>query len=788
MGIKVALVGRPGRHLVWLPILVLLSCSPGPVQADDNTRSRSRQLLDELKTRNLRLSSARSTEQPSAAESFQFEFHFGSDTKSTRRVVVETNGNESAFLYTFADGVPICYSRAKLTLMIAQRPLPHWSVVGNHGFEFNCVKASSKTFGVFELKPLKGSATDNVTLNLGPLFAMYLQGESPFAWSCPFGDCDLLGTRPSGSRVRIDFAPDVFLAEVDGGLFPIRRFYARSREGEGVAFCRCQVQREPLRSILSFNADSYAALLQEPGTSLELVGPNDSAHFDPRISTETENDKAIRAVGLALLKQFPPRFDVVEDVVTIDGLKSAATDWDAGQPVNAAELKRVHALLLKLLFPSKRKSAAEKWSPTFDRDEPYLRLEIACGPDATVAVVRKVGELLLDPKQDQGVRAEAIAFLSEIGPPVASTLMQDAAKAFSNEDRIPKQLLYLHSSLQARYGEPTERYVELLREGIKDASIDRTERVEFLVSLGVLGRVDIDNPLLSDLLQTAGKTRGRALELSRALSMNGSGQAALVRLIESTDVPAPRDDMLTALSEYACPPVSAWRDVLRLAEKHLLDENASERLRAAAFVIVCRKDQQPAEVKRRIQHAIGTGLPLVSTWAFEEIRRRKSGFQFLPEIAQGLETDSKYVQYSAAYALLEACIDAKPGAIPDGALRMTEGMLAHENSEVRVAALRALGKLAARGMAIDAATKQTVVANAIQTDDLMEMMVAVSLFDLTTPGKLAINFPRQANLSLRLDRDAMDWWMQHHPQVRTRLKEIAAELKRNSQAPGQQRK
>lgn len=788
MRVKAASADSYGMHLLLLAVLLQFSGNNRLAQADDDPGTRSRRLLEELKTRCLRLSSTRSGEQPSAADSFQFEFHFGADVTSMRRVIVESNGRDSAFLYLFADGVPICYSRARVAIMIAEGPPPHWRAIGNHGFDFNCVEAKTDSLNVFNIKLLKASVVNNVTLDLGALFGVYLQDEPPLAWTSPFGDHDLFGSRSTGSRMRIGFAPRAASSEIHGGPFPIQRFSARNPEGAGIRFCRCQVDREPLRSILSFNDGSYTAFRQKSAALGHSIEGTNNVHFDPRISTETENDKTIRAVGLALLKQFPPRFDVVEDVVTIEGLKSAAKDWDDGQPVNAAELKRVHALLLKLLFPSKRKSAAEKWSPTFDRNEPYLRLEIACGPDATVAIMRKVRELLLDPKQDQRIRAEAIAFLSEIGPPVASTLMQDAAKAFSNEDRIPKQLLYLNASLQARYGEPTERTVELLREGIKDGSIDRTERVEYLVSLGVLDRVDIDNPLLSELLQTAGKTPGRAMELSRALSMNGSGQAALVRLIESTDFPGPRDDMLTALSEYACPPVATWKDVLRLAEKKLPDENAPERLRAAAFVIVCSKEQEPAELNRRIQHAIGTGLPLVSTWAFEEIRRRKSGFQFLPEIAQGLGTDSKYVQYSAAYALLEACSDARPDAIPNAALRMTEGMLAHENSEVRVAALRALGKLAARGLAIGAATKTTIIANAIQTDDLMEMMVAVSLFDLTTPGKLAINFPRQANLSLRLDQDAMDWWMKHHGEVRIRLKEIAAELKRTSQAPGQQRK
>ena len=764
-------LNRKARWIAGILFTGLILIRPGThqtVRAEEGLASTTHSIIDRLKSQTLRLSN----QPPSFAKSFQFEFRFGTDINALRRVIVESNGRESALLYLFADGVPFAYFRAGLRLFVDHREPAAWEI-GRGGFDFSCIKIAMGEYGLLNFKQSVPNDSNNVSLELSDLVALFINGERPAMWTSDFDECTLLGALPKGSRVRIDVPR---IDATNGRLFPIRRWSEFTSEGSGIAFCRFQVNSDPLRSILSFSPDTYPEFVRDAGNAIGSSNRGGPSHFDPRIPLDVERDKTIRKVGLALLKQFPARFDVVEEGEAIKLMRSIAATWPPEHAVVSTELRHVRSLLRRIIVPTKRQSANDKWSPFFDPDEPYLRFEIACGPEATQTIVEHVSQVMLDPARGPGVRAAAIAILSDIGPPVGGNLMEDAARAFAAEDGIPARLLYAHASLQARYGTPTERTVELLHAAIRDVTIDPEEQLACLASLGILNRGDVPPPLLSELLPAAIRMPGGAIEVSRALAMNSTGQAALMNLIETHDLRAPRKDMLTALSESVFPTMPAWDRVLRLAAAQLQDKSAPDAARAAAFVIAGRDNEDDAGRTARIRAAAVSELPLLAEKAFREIHDRKLGVEFLDEIRTGLEVRTKATQLAAAFALVAVCVEANPKTLPSAAVQRVHAMLAHDNSEVRVAALRALGKLDGSGIPIDAATRKTVVVNALNTDDLYELIHCVDFMYVATRGKLEIEHPRYSDLTSRMDQAAMQWWAANHTQVRRRLKELAAEL------------
>lgn len=759
--------------ILSLSLSTYLACAvQSPVWAAEDGRvdsAEAKRRFSEASRHVLRLSS----ESPSWSSSFQVEFQTTdgrrTDGFATTRYVLETNGRQSGMLQLSAAGMPTGYFQQGRAIGIDIRGQTGWISAAGGGFRFDCFAMSKSGASVPRMAVTEDAATNRVSADIGGFLNFILNPSKPVMLRSPFGESTILLSRAEGAAAfsRIDLAPQVAPRD-----FPIRRLSLAGADGHAVTFCRIKRGLIP-RSILSFDAKSYSALKKLAGDGIREIPWDEVSHAVSPSRIRGELTPAEREVGLQLLGLIPIDERVRAEAHNVAHLQRQVTAWGNGSAVTLAALERTAELLRRIANPPARSPVPEKWAPEFDPSDSYYLVECNCGPVVTANLFAKLEATVLDASADHRLRAAALAIVNEVGLPVDSRLVENVKRAFADGKPASSQLVCLLACVQSRFGVPDEACIEILRGGVRNGTLTNEERVECVISLGLLGRGDVAEDTSSAFFEAVESAGPRRKELCRALACNWSGQETLFALLVSSGNLALKADIWSALSAYVDATSPIWKKLLALSARAFQEEGAPAAMRAGAFVILSRDAANNVGKDKRIVSALQSGMPDLQLVALNEVSSNAD--QFLPAISLVIQSTDPGVRAKAGSAIASTFASGRPPT--PAAFDALAQMVVHDDGAIRAEATVALLLLKTRGVPVPEPIINALIDRALAAPKPKDMLEPLLHLGNVRPGLLRFDIPHRENGWVRDERAACEWLDDNSEHVRRCLEELAAERK-----------
>ena len=298
-----------------------------------------------------------------------------------------------------------------------------------------------------------------------------------------------------------------------------------------------------------------------------------------------KDNETTRQLGAALLRRFPTDSDLTvssEELRRMNGILSTLPD---ATPSHVQEsLSRLRVIGEKHVWRGMQKQ--ERFNIRYDRFKTASRTEIAFGPEMARMLRNGLASVVTNSRQTAETRCDAIDLLGQFGlPPMSATLGSIQRELQSDSSQAVQVAL---STLRVRQGVADNDDLARLHAAVLERDLPVGVSTQVVEVLAITDELRTDPDVLNIVLAKDGPSGAVSSRRVRALAANGSGQSALLDLLEQGDGRLQLLLGITSLCDVLSPGDPGWHRLVQLCREVALRRDYTITDRTAANRVVHR--------------------------------------------------------------------------------------------------------------------------------------------------------------------------------------------------------